>query len=113
MKILVILACAVLLVGCGEKVTPEFGSIAPGTNTPVEPIELRIRTNEELQRIYADAGVQIPEGRELRGFIGRDLDTGRTVIYLPPPKYVDDDVTCSLGHEVMHAAFGKYHRVPQ
>lgn len=107
--IVVALGCILFLVACTEKIVPEYGSIEPGANVSVGPIELRIRSEEELQRIYKQAGKSIPERHELRAFIGRDLNTGRTVLYSPPPQRVDDYVTCSIGHEFMHAAYGSYH----
>lgn len=43
------------------------------------------------------------------GFAGY-ADDGTAVVYTLPPNRVDDAVTCTLGHEVMHVALGEYHR---
>lgn len=62
----------------------------------------------ELEAVYRNSGQAVPEGGRLHGFAGyRD---GRAVVYTLPPRTVDDAVTCTLGHEVMHIALGAYHR---
>lgn len=110
---IVIVLAALVIGGCVAKIEPEYNSIMPGTDIEVDSIELRFRKPEELQRQYAGAGQTVPEKYELRAFIARDLDTGKKIIYSPPPKHVDDDVTCSIGHEFLHAALGNYHDEPR
>ncbi len=80
-----------------------------GDTQQLPPIEWRVVDRAELERAYRAAGMQIPERSELRGFAAR-LGDGRTVVYTLPPRHVDDDVTTTLGHEVMHVALGEYHR---
>lgn len=86
----ILLLAVLALAACGrERVVPEFNSNKPGENIAVPPISLRIRTPQELQRIYVGAGMAIPEGHELKAFIARDPE-GTVAIYSPSPIYVDD-----------------------
>lgn len=99
-----LLAC-IIVTGC-ERVqsAPEAGS-----NIEVPAFEWRVRDADTLAKQYAAAGKDAGEGRAPAGFIARDLETGRIVVYTLPPRYVDDTVARTLGHEVMHAALGDYH----
>jgi hypothetical protein len=38
-----------------------------------------------------------------------DTDTGVCDVYTPRPKFVNDDATLNLGHEVLHCYGGAYH----
>lgn len=95
------------LAGCGEKVKD-----APkaGYNIQLPPIEWRIRKMEDLQTERIRGGQPYIEDYEAVGFSSRDLDTGAIHVYTAPPRYVDDSVACTLGHEVMHVALGNYHK---
>lgn len=104
MKYLVLIA-ALLLAACAEKIEP---AAPAGAHYEIPAFDWHVVDREELQRVYLGAGMPIPEGRELRGFVG--VRDGRTVIYTLPPRTVDDDVATTLGHEVMHVALGDYHR---
>lgn len=98
--------CAgLMLVGCGEKV--EFAPVA-GQNVEVPAFEWRVRSREELVQIYRESGMEFEDGDILSGFVGNDGD--KKVVYTMAPKTVDDDVACTLGHEVMHLAIGDYHK---
>lgn len=117
----ILLACAVAIVvvvialifaGCSaqtESVTPTKHSIKPGTDIQLPPMEWRIRTPEDLARIYAESGQQTSRDEAIDAFIGRDPGTGQVIIYTAPPKFVDGAETRALGHEVMHEALGDYH----
>ena len=72
------------------------------------PIEWRIRDAQGLRTAYNNSGMTIGNDERLEGFVGID-EEGRTVVYTMRPKYVDDSVACTLGHEVMHVALGNYH----
>ncbi|PJK02813.1 hypothetical protein CO615_02310 [Lysobacteraceae bacterium NML75-0749] len=95
-----------LLTACGgERIEP---APQPGDVHQLPPMEWRIVGQREMERIYRDAGMPLHDSDRLHGFIGQQA--GRTVIYTTAPQYVDDSVTCTLGHEVMHAALGRYHK---
>lgn len=106
----VILAAALLLAGCNDKVqnTPD-----PGTNIAIHNFEWRIRDAATLRAQYEAAGMAPGEQDRLYGFAGIDTSTGARVVYTLPPKQVNDDITCTLGHEVMHLALGDYHTPPK
>lgn len=96
---------ALVLTGCGERVQ---GAPDPGTTVSLPPIEWRVVSRAELEAVYRNSGQALAEGDRLHGFAGyRD---GQAVVYTLPPRTVDDAVTCTLGHEVMHIALGAYHR---
>ena len=95
-----------ILTGCGEKIDEQP---RPGDIHSLPAFEWRIESKEELERAYLAAGMPMGERDRLHGFVGKD-STGTWVIYTMPPKRVDDSVTCTLGHEVMHIALGDYHR---
>lgn len=103
---------ALLLTGCGERITP---APQPGDVHRLPPIEWRVVDRQTLEAVYRNSDMVIREVRvgkhrkkgQLTGFVGtRD---GRTVLYTLPPKYVDDAATCALGHEVLHVPLGAYH----
>lgn len=98
---------AVTLAACGEAVT---NAPKPGDNVDVPGFTWRVRDADTLAQQYRAAGKDPGVNVEAEGFIARDQDTGAVVIYTKPPRYVDDAVACTLGHEVMHAAIGDYHR---
>ena len=93
---------AVLLVGCSEPVrnAPEAGDVITIPETDWHVVD-----RGELERVYLDAGMGIPEDRTLLGFAGRR--NGRHVVYTLAPKHVGD--TCTFGHEMLHIAIGDYH----
>lgn len=105
MRLLSLTACLLLAACGGERIEPQP---QPGDVHQLPQIEWRIVGQRELERVYRDAGMPLERGDRLHGFIGQQ--SGRTVIYTLPPQYVDDSATCTLGHEVMHAALGDYHR---
>lgn len=97
-----IFAATLLLSACAEKIE------APAAAYDVPAFEWRIRTNEQLRAIYANSGMTLQDGQRLHGFVGTAPD-GQHVIYTTRPRTVDDQVACTLGHEVMHLALGDYH----
>ena len=94
---------ALATAACGEKME------APADAYVVPAFEWRIRSNDQLREIYANSGMPLRDGHKLHGFVGTAPD-GRHVIYTTRPRTVDDQVACTLGHEVMHLALGDYHR---
>ena len=99
---LVVLAA---LAGCGQRVTPPP---AAGDTVLVPAFEWRMADPLALKAAYVANGQVVPDGTELHGFAGV-LPDGTRVIYTLPPVRVDDEATCTLGHEVMHLALGSYH----
>lgn len=99
----VVMLCALAATACGERVS------APADEYPVPALEWRIRSSDQLRAIYANSGMRIEDSQRLHGFVGTAPD-GRHVIYTTRPRTVDDQVACTLGHEVMHLALGDYHR---
>lgn len=104
-RALLVFALAVLLAACGEKIqgVPDYG-----TNQTLPPIEIRWRTRAEIERVYAQNGHTLKEGYGLGGLMGYDQN-GKAIIYAPIPTNVNDKATCTLGHEVLHVAWGPYH----
>ena len=105
-KFLILALMALLMVGCKEKVEPV---VQPGTVIPLPPIEWHVVTKEELVRIYTEnGGMVVAEGMSLKGFAATQGD--RVMVFTTVPVHVDDDVTLTLGHEIMHIALGEYHK---
>lgn len=104
MRWLILLTLA--LTACGEKVTPE---VKPGETFYLPPVEWRVVNSTQMVKAYTEAGMPLAPDQKLHGFIGH-LHDGTVVIYTLPPVAVDDSATCTLGHEMMHAALGDYHK---
>ena len=100
-----------LLAACGEKV---INPPAAGTIIHVPAFEWHVMEPKDYIRAYENAGMvgpvraDLPEGR-LLGFAGY-LEDGTLVVVTPPPRYGDDEVTTTLGHEVLHLVLGEFHR---
>lgn len=104
MKYVIILFLVLVLAGCYRSIDPqpEIGDIYA-----IPEIEWRVVGRDELIAVYENSGQTIRSGEELHGFMGyRD---GKPVIYTLAPKTVDDQVTLTLGHEVLHVVLGEYH----
>lgn len=101
-----ILPVLLLLAACGEKV---IGAPQPGDRMQLPAIEWRVVDRQGLLHAYQSNGMRLEQGQQLEGFAGITAD-GRHVVYTLPPRTVDDAATCTLGHEIMHVALGKYHR---
>lgn len=95
-----------LLTGCGEKVEPQPKA---GDVHQIPSFSWHIVDEEELLRVYTNSGMDVAEGHKLHGFVGTTED-GDYVVFTLPPKVVDGQETCTLGHEVMHMALGGYHQ---
>jgi hypothetical protein len=106
MKTLAIVLLVAALVGCGDRVQ---NSPAEGSNITIPQFEWRVRSGHGLQEIHALNGIELHAGQIAEGLQGTD-PSGTVVIYTRSPVRVDDSVACTLGHEVMHIALGKYHR---
>lgn len=100
-----ILALGFILTGCGE---PVIKAPKAGDDIAVPAFTWRVRSDQQIATEYRAAGKDPGEGRAVDAYIGRV--NGAPAITTRPPLYVDDGVACSLGHEVMHAAIGDYHR---
>lgn len=94
------------LVGCsGGNITPPPQA---GDTHAIPPFEWRIKSEEEMTRIYSNSGEHLRTDERLDGFVGKEGN--KWVVYTTPPHRVDDRATCTLGHEVMHIALGDYHK---
>ena len=105
MKKLAILT--LLLTGCtgGERVA---NAPQPGDTIQLPPVEWVVVDRDRLLAGYRASGKELAQGNQLEGFTGIRPD-GTRVIYTLQPRMVDDQVTCTLGHEFMHIALGDYH----
>ncbi len=63
---------------------------------------------DTLEAVYVNSGMPLGKGDRLSGFVGKDGE--KWVMYTLPPKYVNDAVTCTVGHEVLHPVLGDYHK---
>lgn len=103
-----------LLISCNsqqsdrELIVPTVNVIKTDSVIHLPPMDWYIVDREELVRLYEENGQRIPPGGQLEGISG--IVNGRNAVITTAPKYVDDEVTLTLGHEVMHVAFGKYHQ---
>lgn len=106
-------ALMVTLVGCtgGAPVTPTTQvSIADGSDITIPRVVWRIRSPEQLKAEYqaAKGGQNLGPMDSLQGFSATGSD-GTVYVYTLRPKTMDDEVTLTLGHEVMHTVLGGYH----
>ena len=101
---MIALVLALLLVGCGEEVK---NAPQPGDRLIIPEIEWRVVDRAMLESVYVNSGMPLEKGDRLSGFVGKDGE--KWVMYTLPPKYVNDAVTCTVGHEVMHPVLGDYH----
>lgn len=94
------------MTACGERIVP-----APkaGDVYYIPATEWRIVSEQDMRKIYIDAGMPLQDAQELQGFVG--TVGGKSVIYTTTPDRVDGVVTTTLGHEVMHLTLGAYHSV--
>lgn len=116
LKTLITAACmgTLLLFGlsCSKKtepIVPTVNSIQEGTVIHLPAMQWHIVSRERLIDVYQRAGHPIPEGAELHGITGVTPE-GQTIVVTLAPQNVDDEVTLTLGHEVMHVALGDYHQ---
>jgi len=97
-----------LLTGCsgGEPVwrAPQAGEVVD-----LPAVQWRVVDPATMQQVYRNSGKTLADGAQLQGFAGTAPD-GTHVVYTLAPKTVDDQVTCTLGHEMMHIAIGSYHK---
>lgn len=96
-----------LLAGCNQapKEGQELVTLPSIQSTSIAPNIVWYPTSD-LQRYWQQyRGDAPPHG--LRAFTVRKQD--QILIFSPMPKRVDDQATCLLGHEILHAQFGQYH----
>lgn len=97
-----LLLAVLALAGCGERVMPEPSGVYALS------ADWHVVSEDELRRVYADAGMPLRDLDKLHGFVG--IRNGRHVIYTTAPRHVNDAATCALGHEFLHIALGDYHK---
>lgn len=108
-KTLVLTLATVALFGCDNRPKVEPTRNVEARTIQLPAIEWRIRTQSELNEIYTKYGKHLRSGEIAEGFIGRDGD-GRVIMYTTRPQRLDDHATCTIGHEILHEAFGDYHK---
>lgn len=91
-----------------EPVVPEYNKVYTPSSIHIPTFDWYIVSEEDLQTIYKNSGYDLPSNNRVTGLTG--MVKGKQVIITTAPKGVDDEVTLTLGHEVMHLAFGKYHQ---
>lgn len=111
---IVFVASLHLLAGCSRQDTP------PIVNRSTHQVAFtwHIVSQEEMSAMYRQGGGVLGEGvppgskvrryDQLNGFTAVTPD-GSYHVFTTPPRSVDDQVTLTLGHEVMHVALGAYH----
>lgn len=115
MKLEIAAGITALVVGGGALFashrTNRVDMIKADTSAPkvytVPAFEYHIVTRKELRRIYEASGGKTGGG-DIMGFTGRTPD-GKIVVFTSPPRIVNDEQTCTLGHEVQHLIWGAYH----
>lgn len=107
-KILSLILLTLLTTAACNQKEPVKGTPEAGADLTVPEFTWKVRNQPQLDTIYMTSGMVLNEEDRLEGFVGKDA-LGNYVIYTRPPKYVDDDVACTLGHEVMHIVLGSYH----
>lgn len=99
-------AAVALLAACAPEQVA--GAPAAGDDVPVSGFIWRVRDAETMAAEHrAATGQQVMPEWNLQGYAG--TINGVPMVTTLPPRYVDDDVACTLGHEVMHLALGDYH----
>ena len=109
MRTLVITLLVFLLVGC-ESGEPVKNAPKVGDQIELPPIVWKIRTEKQMAEIREDSLGPTNHKVRVLGLAGVNQDTGRVEVITGVPRYVDDQVACTLGHEIMHVALGDFHK---
>ncbi|MGV8863290.1 MAG: hypothetical protein ACOH2T_19250 [Pseudomonas sp.] len=102
------LLLVLILAGCDGTAIEQAPK--PGDIIQVPGFEWRVVDQHDMEATYIAYDMPFKEGDTLFGFQGWTIDgIRRPVVYTLAPRYVDDQPTCTLGHEVLHIILGKYH----
>ena len=104
-----ILVLIATLGGCVPQGEPMIVAPKVGDIITIPSVEWRVVDQATLEREYRRAGMALTKGDKLHGFAGV-TSSGKYVVYTLPPKYVDDEVTVTLGHEIEHVVLGSFHK---
>ena len=103
----------IILTSCQQNGT----AIAPEHNRSGKPITITVyeyKTHAEVSNALRQfqKSLEQPVTKETSlGWSGWDKEEPyQCEIHIKPPKYVDDDDTLTLGHELAHCLYGSYHR---
>ena len=109
MRIIATVFLLTLLVGCDSR-EPVKNAPKLGDQIELPPIVWKIRTEKQMAEIRENS--LGPTNRKVRvlGLTGVNQDTGRVEVITEVPRYVDDQIACTLGHEIMHVALGDFHK---
>lgn len=108
MRLFILLLALFTLVACDSK-EPVKNKPEIGEQIQLPPIIWKIRTDEQMLIVREGSLGRTPNIKVL-GLQGVNKSTGDIEVYTNAPKYVDDQVACTLGHEIMHVALGNYHK---
>lgn len=113
---------ALLLVACEPRKEP-IEKAHDRTGTPIEMTVHVYQTQRELDEAYrrihnvrrqddpdSRHGFALwPEWRDVDGNAVNDGGKWTCDVHILEPKYIDDERTLTLGHEMVHCIYGSYH----
>lgn len=103
-KFFAVLLLVLLSYACGDR-EPITGQ-SPTGEVWTGQVTVHFLTDDELQKLCEKYENCEPP---VHGFAGFDT-RGTCHVFTMAPKYVDDQKVTTLGHEVLHCIYGKYHR---
>ena len=103
-KFFAVLLLVLLSFACDER--DAITGQAPPGGVWTGQVTVHFVANDELQRLCERYENCEPP---VLGFAGFD-NYGACHVFTMAPKYVDDQNVTTLGHEVLHCIYGKYHR---
>ena len=109
MKKMFVFVLLVLMVGC-DSGEPVKNAPKMGDHIELPPIVWKIRTEKQMTEIRENSLGPTNHKVRVLGLVGVNQDTGRVEVITGVPRYVDDQVACTLGHEIMHVALGDFHK---
>jgi hypothetical protein len=103
----ILLLSAILFLGCDQR-----KPIQPEWDRTGKELRITINTYQSLsamQQVVGDrVGSEQPQG--LQGFAIMSPDDNVCEVFIVQPDRIDDKHTLTLGHEVLHCLYGRYHR---
>lgn len=113
---------AIMLTACEPRKTP-VEKAHDRTGAPIEITVYTYQTQRQLDEAYREIhGIrrsddpdrrhgfaQWPEWRDKDGNAVNDGGKWTCDIHVIEPKYIDDEPTLTLGHEMVHCIYGSYH----
>ena len=75
-------------------------------------VELAIVMHENHDQVAEACNIPVDDDEQIEGcalFMRYQNGTSDCEVNIVQPKYVDDEHTLTLGHEVLHCVYGLYH----